>query len=970
MKPSQDNGELNLCFGVNITNIDDVINTGAKPLVARLGPIGYRKYRESEDVQVDAGKVTWYDRTSRVFDPALTDALYTDPTSPIWDSYVTIPNLAYRGLEGTLKRTAQSSGVTMQSFEDIAVPLFASQAFSNFNSTDLDVAIRILVGAVALHLQLAEETVAAGGQSLAIDEWARADTSRSSYFRLPAAPSSPILPGVQDDLWDSTKTISLLHPTGYSLAARAAMEQAQGVNGGAAMTAYVTAWTAQLSDATNGDPDYLTNLNKLNNHIGLVLTFVGRLFSSSNDVGHAAERLVLKEMFTRNLIVNQQWWEMVPAQLGSNAVTGMISSFFLQLPVENAVAGPTILNGCPSGTSLKEIEVTMASMPVAPEFSCWASRTPASFRSKIPSDAMFKVLRNTTTGPGIAPPLLTGGIFAGTRNSGRFLAAANALMKELEAPTSAPMTAIKQGLQDVRDKIAAFDAAYVASGGLVDASVTQAIADYETAVSATDCLMIDTMQTGLACSQLLDLAAYMNYIAREFVWEPTFVKRGPVVWSASRNSFVDHPDAYYAALRTREEADGTAMRAGPFIRCTLREYFELGCHDNFLNYVSQRLYFSPAGAPSARLPYVAPSMYTDAQWADKKSDEDPDTRYTGSTDKDLVDLVYADKGETFIRTWNGPAGSADNFSPVEGSYSGVQFKPHATMWVDYDRPYPELRIWVWQGRRAVALKFEKEVKDPSGNVRLWRYRLALGGAAADWSAAIPRMKTDEDGTTPACAANVGALSSYAQVYLTKPFFAGCDPSDRVDPADQYDFVDPTLDLSEDEFGTFVDVEPITGLAMNAQKQLGPHLRWTASPWYPSLRETYGLVYYLKQYGSVKEEEASDFQRRLEDVRFAVRTAVPAALFVVGILLLLSGLGCMACARGCCTCCQRGGKGVVSSKGPETQPAVIIVPYTSNPAGPVVAPTIEPAPALETVRAPEAVQETERQSAPPTAVNVA
>jgi hypothetical protein len=63
-----DNG-LDIAFSVaNVTNVDAAL-AGAKPALAEVGPVAYRKYTDEVEGVLSGGQLTFKTRTARVFNP-------------------------------------------------------------------------------------------------------------------------------------------------------------------------------------------------------------------------------------------------------------------------------------------------------------------------------------------------------------------------------------------------------------------------------------------------------------------------------------------------------------------------------------------------------------------------------------------------------------------------------------------------------------------------------------------------------------------------------------------------------------------------------------------------------------------------------------------------------------------------------------------------------------------------------------
>jgi hypothetical protein len=266
--------------------------------------------------------------------------------------------------------------------------------------------------------------------------------------------------------------------------------------------------------------------------------------------------------------------------------------------------------------------------------------------------------------------------------------------------------ALTAALNNVMVAKATFDAVFAAAGGLPTPTVVEAANNHTAAVAAvpagTYCAAANVLSlTGVSCAHLLDLAAYLNYVAQKLVWEPNFVRRPVSVYNAGSGTFGAHPDPVYAAIAA---AEGPApMRSRPFIKCTVGELLETGIHDNFVDYASSLLLGATPGSAATRTPPAAPAHYPadaggDAAWAAASAAMLPDTTYTGAHDISLVDVVTADRGDSVITTWGGEVGSSTVETPVAGSYSGTQYAPALDVFVDYNAPPPTQSVWLYQAR--------------------------------------------------------------------------------------------------------------------------------------------------------------------------------------------------------------------------------------------------------------------------------
>jgi hypothetical protein len=366
------------------------------------------------------------------------------------------------------------------------------------------------------------------------------------------------------------------------------------------------------------------------------------------------------------------------------------------------------------------------------------------------------------------------------------------------------------------------------------------------------------------------------------------------------------------------------MRAGPFLRCTLREYLELGCHDNLMDYAQGLLnpLSPPPGDYRHRMAPVGPTTYegnsNNAAWNAYKAANQPNVRYTGGSSISQVDTIVSysvnNQQKTEITAFGGPLGnSAVTTNPVTGSYSGTAYAPTLKLAPtgpdaqDYSAAWPSITVWVFQGLRACSLAFYGQVTDPVGaGVKLWRFMLDTGAgsgaeaSAAKWAAAIPRMKTDDAATTPACAANIAVLSSGVKVFLAPPYFGGCSATGLAGaPVPGYTMsgAAATRVATDPVAGTvtFVDVEPVTGRAMNAHKRLGAHMLWGGSTAWYNLKTTYGLLYWVDQHNAVTLPTA----KRLLDVFAQLRMATGNGLgILVAVGVIIAAIGLYSTVMGC------------------------------------------------------------------------
>ncbi len=978
----EDNGLANDFWVPSITNVAAVLAAPAgaappTPAAIELGPFVYRTYsviqQDCATCGVSGGVLTWYDRKVVRYDALASAAGFSNRSfGGPWDTtYVTVPNSNYRGLEALL---STATGGQIGSFETLAVPLLGLQGVAQLTAPSaLDQGLRFLTFPLMMGalLQAAVQMYSLANIGPLLPEFISGTQRASdSFFSLQIGGTSNSGMGVNvpTALFAPTTpaalAISPLTPAGWALTSLALADcpaAAAGKPGaGAACANYSSALYAAGNYAALG----AAGPAQLQLDVGAILAYYGALLSvstppsavqtASQGFAYAALDALEGQVTgcTTNCEINS-WADAIWLQMANNGVTGLlVAAGVLQtaggLPAAQAIfpavasTGPANLCDATAVTGSPFLSL-VDSLPVpggaTPEFSCWNARNnPFSFGSKV-SGATLKAVFGSTTDPAASsnpstsvatslrggPKLTILGVQVpgteGITNTLTFLAGVNgisaAIQAELAGGPAGPFHAEVGVFQ-------AFSALKAAPAAGKAAAVTA----YAAAVAAADAVaghaapcapqLGNLLRLPLRCSELVDLAGFVNHIAKNAVFDPVFAKVGPRKFSAATGAFIPLTDPYFATLNLFNEA--ASLRAGPFLRCTLREYLEVGCHDNLFDYAYSLL--SPGGVPgdpSNRMAPIGPSSFEgnarDAAWTAYKATNQPNQRLTGASDIAQVDVIAAysvnNAQVTSITAFGGPAGSSATTNPVTGSYSGTAFSPSLKIAAagpqsqDYSAATPSISVWVFQGLRACTLAFSAQVADPSGaGVKLWRYMLNVGGSAepsaAQWAAAIPRMKTDTPTTTPSCSANIAALASGVSVFLAPPYFAGCAQTGlNGAPVPQYALSGPaaTRSVTDPVAGTitFVDVEPITGRAMNAHKRLGAHMRWGGATAWFNLKTTYGLLYWIDQHNAVTLKTANRFLDVLAQVKMATANGT-GALVAIGVILGLIGgvsivLGC-------------------------------------------------------------------------------
>ena len=184
----------------------------------------------------------------------------------------------------------------------------------------------------------------------------------------------------------------------------------------------------------------------------------------------------------------------------------------------------------------------------------------------------------------------------------------------------------------------------------------------------------NTLLLQLRCFELLDVARWLSHLAKDAVFDPAFARASPRMFDPALGRFTPLADPYYqrpggsAGGADFFGAEAAPLRAGPFLRCTLREYLEVGCHDNAADYLLALLGLAAPGAPGSRLPPVAPVSWEgaaqDEAWATHVRTGAPRRRRVGTAESvyDVDEIVAEAVGAVAVSdvaAWGGPRSDAN-----------------------------------------------------------------------------------------------------------------------------------------------------------------------------------------------------------------------------------------------------------------------------------------------------------------------
>jgi hypothetical protein len=125
------------------------------------------------------------------------------------------------------------------------------------------------------------------------------------------------------------------------------------------------------------------------------------------------------------------------------------------------------------------------------------------------------------------------------------------------------------------------------------------------------------------------------------------------------------------------------------------------------------------------------------------------------------------------------------------------------------------------------------------------------------------------------------MASGVPIFIGSPYLEPCHKN-----VSGYNYSVPTIasHTAMRDFRTYIDIEPITGIAMNGFKRLGVHIAWKASPWY-NLKPTYGLAYWVQLRGAIKSDKAKTFALLLKTVKALMADSF-SGLIAVGVISLI------------------------------------------------------------------------------------
>ena len=523
----------------------------------------------NRDTSAPYGVETWNERPISIYlgtgggaPAALADR------NALLSTYVTVPNLGFSALMQTLA----APPFNVPSFEAVANPLFTSIGAPVLATTALEVADLLLtpvgLNVVVMQSIIIYSSAFAMAPPAALAALAADWDNATSVTVLPPS-SVPLLAYKLMSLpvpMDVNVAVALLTPglDGYGfLPSPFSLLQSSGwlpiaaaITAGtqAAELALVAQW---ISAFNSTDPRYLSpyplGFEIAASHVGAVLEFVAQ-----SDA--AALVAAGGQLHGVGLVPSGLPTDFGAAQLAGNAATGYNAWVATgELAPLASLAGYTLANSCPAGTSMADLPGSGLSPLAPPEMSCWSARVGSTFGARLNVSQMNALLGAVTTGPsvvGLPAP-------AGAAAAAALFTGAYQMLTLLATNPGALDPAVALFLGGVRAQYQSYLAA-VAAGDAVAAAA--AVASHAALMASSASCPYDLAQIGLNCAQVADVAGWLNYFAK-YTFETEFVNVGPRVYNSTLGQFVAHPEAPYTGLAN----EATPMRAGPLLRCTLLE---------------------------------------------------------------------------------------------------------------------------------------------------------------------------------------------------------------------------------------------------------------------------------------------------------------------------------------------------------------------------------------------------------------
>jgi len=757
---------------------------------------------------------------------------------------------------------------------------------------------------------------------------------------------------VAQKLLDKDDSFGLLHHSGIGRWIRAinffdpSIPQTDIELHGSEVQNFYEIWISQMAPVDNR---YINNPQLGLKHIQLILSWVAGFFigaeaqkfnGDAGVIGRVAasriEQRIADLLFSHDLIAQPQWKRVLPAQVGSNAASGL--AYWLgdqKVPVQNRqltrkdqVTGTTLLNECyisretdagltssDHGGSLADNVLNKEQIWhdelfwVPLEASCVLVREqesdpdafPKNFQSKFSDEEMDWILDEFTSGAvmqGVPVPVDSTMSFNGSANLARLYFG----MKEI--------------WYDYEDK------------SLIGAISAE---QNRTSTGLTALLKLYTLQREITLRNNRDTATYLNAavmketitgVYKEVTGDDPTSQRGDALeanglncrnhlrrrWSLDLEGlpftceklfdivfWIDYLAREFIFRPQFEQNDPEGvlpselqLNSGPVVRSTALKYLVDGIDDPLF----KRVYGFPY--PGAA-PYHSPDL---GQWtAQFASSMLHDAVSTGLDRPETVGQLVHRNGTRTLEAWG-------EQTAVSGSAFGWQKPPQLERIADYSSFEQTVPIWWPSLERHAEFTYKARVRDSERELFVQRYELDNSADIQTFASDLVFCRRDEvqacrggevELAPPPCLRSMryapsllSSQRSYADFMYGQPYLFGCDvETQRLG----YSWRD-TESVSRTDtssHGSWVEYEPILGQATRSIFREGRYVRQKPSRWYASAKDALLQLHALTRSRSVPIAAAKEWAADLGRRNTLIDSSIPGAAFGVGTIVAVIGV---------------------------------------------------------------------------------
>ena len=705
-------------------------------------------------------------------------------------------------------------------------------------------------------------------------------------------------------------------------------------------------WNSQMAPV---DTRYINNPQLGLKHVQLILSWVtgffsgveaGQLNEDAGVIGRVAmsriEQRIADLLYSHDLISLPQWSKVLPAQVGSNAASGL--AFWLgdqnvpvqsrQLTRKDQVTGTTLLNECvisretdagltssDHGGSLADNILNKEQIWheelfwVPLEASCVLVREqeadpdafPTNFQSKFTDGEMEYILNEFTTGAvmdGVPSPVDGSMSFNGSSNLARLYFGMKEIWYDFEDKsligaisseqnrTATGLTALlklytlqrQTTLRNNRDTVAYLNAAVMKE--TITGVYKEAIG--EDPVSRRG----DNLEAnGLSCRNHLRRRWNLDLGGLPFTCEKLF---DIVFWlDYLAREFVLVPQF------TQNDPEGVLpselqVNSGPVVRTTPLKYLVDGIQDPLFMRIFGFAY--PGAAP-----YNSPDL---GQWTTQfASSMQHDAISTGLERPETVGQLVNRNGTRTLEVWG-------EQTTISGSAFGWQKPPQLDRIADYTKFEETVPVWWPSLERYAEFTYKDRVRDSERDLFVQRYELESSANIQTFASDLVFCRRDEvqacrggevELAPPPCLRSMryapsflNRQRSYADFMYGQPFLYGCDAETQRLGYEWRD-TETVSRTSAGDHSSWVEYEPIVGQSTRSVFQEGRYVRQTPSRWYASAKPRLLQLHSLSRSRSIPSGAAKEWAAHLGQQNTLIDSSIPGAAFGVGTIIAVIGV---------------------------------------------------------------------------------